>query len=105
MVKSWGIQRKISRVALNVPIHVEVLDSDPPVEPFNALAEDISRDGFRIKADTDDASMSGLAVGKRFRVIMAFGKRKLNATIEIMWRNETHIGVHFIERDKGWIIS
>jgi hypothetical protein len=84
---------------------VEVLDADPPLEPFKTLAEDISRDGFRFKADEDDTSLSGLTVGRSYRVIMSFSNRKLNAVIKIMWRNETHIGVHFVERDKGWIIS
>ncbi|MBN2431153.1 MAG: PilZ domain-containing protein [Acidobacteria bacterium] len=107
MVKSWGIQRKNSRVALTVPIRVEpeAPSAESPVTPFNAVAEDISRDGFRMKLSPDEEIPVHLQVNHDCPVVLVYGKRRLKATIKIMWRNETHMGIQFVERDKGWIIS
>jgi len=105
MVKSWGIQRKNSRVALSLPLRVEGQDTESPVKPFDTVAEDISRDGFRIRVNPEEEPPGPLEAGRDYPVILVYGKRRLKAIIRIMWRNESHIGIRFVERDKGWIIS
>lgn len=106
-MSSWKINRKEGRVAVKVPIRMEILGG-PNVgkaHPFDAFAEDISRNGFRLYIPPDTATPVELAAGCQYDVRIEFGNKRMNGMIQVVWVNETSYGIEFMERDKGWIIN
>jgi len=105
MIKNWGIQRKKGRVALAVPIIIEVIKDKGSPMIIDTVADDISRDGFRMSLDESVEKTVLLEAGKEYRVVIMFGSQKINGLIKIMWKSKDQYGVHFVQRDKGWIVS
>ncbi len=106
MVNNWKIQRKEGRVAVRMPItlELETPDNDGFVV-MESVAENISRDGFLLSIKPDEEHPFNFQVGQQYPVHIRYGRKKLKATIRIMWTDTERYGVMFVEREKGWIVN
>jgi len=105
MNNNWKIQRRDARVAVKVPMVMEILDSGMAPHPIDIVAENISRDGFRFLAPQVEEDSVKLVSGEEYEVRIGFAKKSIRGIIRIVWQKDGYMGVRFIERERGWIVG
>jgi hypothetical protein len=106
MLNNWKIQRKEGRVAVQVPLLLDVLDEhDNPLE-LHLVAENVSRDGFRFSLNGQpEPLLFDFKVGREYEITIRYARKRLKGIIAVIWKNDLYCGVRFVERDKGWIVG
>ena len=116
MVNNWKIQRKEGRVNVRVPVEIELFDGDcQERHVLKTFAENISSHGFRFLLQCENGDNEGeeqvtdlpedFHVGKEYEVNIRYGGKQLKGIIKVVWKNHNVCGVHFEEREKGWLIN
>lgn len=105
MYNNWKIQRRDARVAVKVPMVLEVLDHGMAPHPLDIVAENISRDGFRFLLPEQGPEAIQLVSGRDYEVRIAYAKKSIRGIIKIVWEKDGYMGVRFIEKERGWIVG
>ena len=105
MNNNWNVRRKEPRIAVSMPVQVEIKSDDELVIFMESVAENFSRTGFRLLAGESEDLLDGLQVDKPYRCRLTFGRKEVRATIAVVWRQEHRCGFRIIERETGWVVN
>lgn len=105
MEQSWKNFRKEKRVAVRVPVVMEVIGTKGQPGVLESFVEDISGHGFRLSLAGKQPTPVHLSAGERYQIWISFSRNKLRGIIEVVWKNDDFCGVRFLEREKGWLVN
>lgn len=106
MSNNWKVQRKEGRVAVKVPISLQLLDENDDSRTLDVVAENVSHDGFRFSLNgTNGQSPYEFKIGREYEVTIQYARKKLKGIIAVVWKNDYYCGVRFVERERGWIVG
>ncbi len=106
MSNNWKVQRKEGRVAVKVPISLQLLDENDDPQTLDIVAENVSRDGFRFAVNGQEGPNAyEFKLGREYEVTIQYAKKKLKGIIAVVWKNDYYCGVRFVERERGWIVG
>jgi hypothetical protein len=105
MHNGWNLRRKEIRVAVSLPVFLEVDGEHCGLVIIESMAQDISRDGFRLDLGALAVLPPGVQLGRAYPVTLTFGLKAIRAVVEFVWENNGRCGLRFVERDKSWLIN
>ncbi len=97
--------REELRVAVRVPVMVEITGDRGEVVFLDTVTTDVSRSGCRLDLGGPADLPNWLELGKPFRASLNFGQQTLDAWIAVIWQYGAQCGVQFVDRDKHWVMN
>ena len=97
--------REELRVAVRVPVVLEVTGDRGEVFFLDSVTADVSRSGCRLDLGGPALFPNWLELGKPFRASLNFGRQTLDAWVAVIWQHGVQCGIQFVDRDKHWVMN
>jgi hypothetical protein len=97
--------REELRVAVRVPVMVEITGDRGEVYFLDSVTADVSRSGCRLELGASADLPRWLELGKPFRASLNFGRQTLDAWVAVIWQHGAQCGIQFVDRDKQWLVN
>jgi hypothetical protein len=98
---STCIRRRETRLALRLPVRLELEDGRDPPAAVDGWAEELSGHGFRLRLDGTPLP-DWVELERPYPARLAVGRGVMSTMIEFVWRADGCWGVRFWQQDRVW---
>ena len=103
-VTTRGIKRRERRVALRLPVRLELEAGPGPPAVVEGWAEDLSGHGFRFRPDGGEVP-GPLGLERPYPAEVTIGRKTLSTVVEFVWCAGGCWGVRLWQRDRAWPVG